>query len=620
MADALTVRGLAVTQMEQLAEVLPTVDPELGALVHAELAGHGVEVLASTTVQAITRPPAGQPGRLHVRATAADGSAVTRVANMVLVVVGVRPETALAAEAGVRLGVKGAIAVDPGMRTSLPDVFAAGDCVITHHRLLGVTYLPLGTTAHKQGRVAGENALGGNRQFAGSLGTQVVKIFDQAAARSHRHLQHHDRRRDQRPRPVLHPAAGQPLGSSPDGCAGLAPGHPAALTRPGSSSRGTTMSAHNTGPGPQPHHPRHPAIRAAAAAIILLALGACSSTTTTSATITAASAGPSGGPGTLTGAGSTYVAPFFALAFARYHQQHPAVTVNYSAVGSSAGIAAISAQQVDFGASDVPMNASELIAAKGGPITQVPDALGAEGVAYNLDLPADARLHLTGPVLAAIFLGQITHWNDSAITTLNPGINLPAAPITVVHRSDGSGTTYIFSNYLSSVDPSWAAKVGTGKTLNWPAGEGAEGNSGVTSTVFRTPWSIGYVEQAYSQGLILPFAEIRNQAGNYVLPSTQTIAAAAAQKPGITPADFSIVNQPGASSYPISGYSWALIYTRQPDQATGQALVTMLDWLTHDGQAYAAANLYVPLPPQVRQLALTMLQQVTGPGGAHFSS
>ena len=213
------------------------------------------------------------------------------------------------------------------------------------------------------------------------------------------------------------------------------------------------MSGHNRGPGPQSHHTRHPAIRAAAAAIILLALGACSSTTTTSATSTAASAGPSGGPGTLTGAGSTYVAPFFALAFARYHQQHPAVTVNYSAVGSSAGIAAISAQQVDFGASDVPMNATELAAAKGGPVTQVPDALGAEGVAYNLDLPAGARLRLTGPVLAAIFLGQITHWDDPAITALNPGITLPSASITVVHRSDGSGTTYIFSNYLSSVDP-----------------------------------------------------------------------------------------------------------------------------------------------------------------------
>ena len=250
----------------------------------------------------------------------------------------------------------------------------------------------------------------------------------------------------------------------------------------------------------------------------------------------------------------------------------------------------------------------------------MPDALGAEGIAYNLSLPAGARLHLTGPVIAAIFLGQITHWNDPAITALNPGITLPAASISVVHRSDGSGTTYIFSNYLSSVDPAWAAKVGTGKTLNWPVGEGAEGNGSVTSTVFRTPFSIGYIEQAYSQGLLLPFAAIRNQAGNYVLPSNQTITAAAAQKPAITPADFSIVNQPGVSSYPISGYSWALVYTRQPSQATGQALVTMLDWLTHDGQAYAAANLYVPLPPQVRQLALTMLQQVTGPAGAHFLS
>jgi phosphate transport system substrate-binding protein len=374
------------------------------------------------------------------------------------------------------------------------------------------------------------------------------------------------------------------------------------------------------------HHITHRAgistLSVCTAAIIVLALGACSSTATTPATSTAAAAKataiPSGGPGTLSGAGSTYVDPFFTLAFARYHQQHPAVTVNYSPVGSSAGIAAITARQVNFGASDVPMNASELAAAKGGPVTQVPDALGAEGVAYNLNLPAGARLHLTGPLLARIFLGQITHWNDPAITALNPGITLPAASIAVVHRSDGSGTTYIFSNYLSSADPAWAAKVGTSKTLHWPVGEGAEGNGSVTSTVFRTPFSIGYVEQAYSQGLVLPFAEIRNQAGNYVLPSTQTIAAAAAQKPDITPADFSIVNQPGASSYPISGYSWTLIYTHQPDQATGQDLVCMLDWLTHDGQAYAAANLYVPLPAQARQLAHTMLGQVTGPGGTHL--
>jgi NADPH-dependent 2,4-dienoyl-CoA reductase/sulfur reductase-like enzyme len=184
MADALTVRGLAVTQMEQLPEVLPTVDPELGGLVHAELAGHGVQVLTGTTVHAVSKAPPGGSGRLEVQASGPDGTTVTRTADMVLVVVGVRPETTLAAEAGATLGVRGAIAVDPGMHTNLPDVFAAGDCVITHHRLLGVTYLPLGTTAHKQGRVAGENALGGNRLFAGSLGTQVVKIFDQAVART----------------------------------------------------------------------------------------------------------------------------------------------------------------------------------------------------------------------------------------------------------------------------------------------------------------------------------------------------------------------------------------------------------------------------------------------------
>jgi phosphate transport system substrate-binding protein len=308
------------------------------------------------------------------------------------------------------------------------------------------------------------------------------------------------------------------------------------------------------------------------------------------------------------------------VAFTRYQQQHARVTVSYSAVGSSAGIAAFSARQVDFGASDVPMTASEQAAVSGGPVAQVPVALGGEGIVYNLPLPAGARLHLTGPVLAAIFLGQITRWNDPALTTLNPGITLPDAPITVVHRSDGSGTTYIFSNYLSAVDPAWAAKVGTGKTLTWPTGDGEEGNPGVATAVYRTPFSIGYVEQAYSQGLLLPFAAIRNQAGTYVIPSTQSVTADAAQKPAITPTDFSIVNQPGAASYPISGYSWALVYTRQSNQATGTALVAMLDWLTHDGQANAAANGYVPLPPQIQQLARTMLQQITGPTGTQLLS
>ena len=182
MAEALTARGLSVTQMEQLPEVLPTVDPELGALVHAELAGQGVEVLTGTAVKGIRRSEVDR--RLRVEAVTATGSAVTRTVDIVLVVVGVQPDVELAATAGANLGAKGAIQVDRQMRTSLPDVFAAGDCVVTHHRLLGESYLPLGTTAHKQGRIAGENALGAGREFAGSLGTQVVKIFNQVAARS----------------------------------------------------------------------------------------------------------------------------------------------------------------------------------------------------------------------------------------------------------------------------------------------------------------------------------------------------------------------------------------------------------------------------------------------------
>ena len=291
MADALITRGMSVTQMEQLPEVLPTVDPELGALVHTELTGHGADVLTGTTVTRISRAEPGSPGRLTVEATAASGQAVTRSADVVLVVVGVRPDTGLASSAGAALGARHAIAVDRQMHTTVPDIFAAGDCVVTYHRLLGETYLPLGTTAHKQGRVAGENALGGTKEFAGSLGTQVVKVFEHAAARTglrdheatsrrvrpghhrlggrrpqgllprqppHRHALHrrqghrpparrpdvrpparrggqahrhrrnrdlprHDHRRHQRPRPVLHPSARQPLGRRPDRRPGLGP-------------------------------------------------------------------------------------------------------------------------------------------------------------------------------------------------------------------------------------------------------------------------------------------------------------------------------------------------------------------------------------------------------------
>jgi len=378
------------------------------------------------------------------------------------------------------------------------------------------------------------------------------------------------------------------------------------------------MPGHHRRHHPRPHHPASRTITAAAAGAALLALSACTTSSATTAAPAAATAGAAASSAalTLTGAGSTFDAPFFDLAFARYHQQHPGVAIRYSAVGSSAGIAAFTARQAAFGASDVPLTSAEQAAARGGPSAQIPVDLGAEVVVYNL--PVLPRLHLTGPVIARIFLGQITKWNNPAITALNPGADIPGDPITVVHRSDGSGTTYIFSNYLSAVDPAWASRVGTGKSLRWPAGIGAKGNAGVTSAVAHIPFSIGYIERSYSQGPILTYAAIRNQAGHYTTPTTAAIAADAAQKPDITPTDFSIVNEPGSASYPICGYSWALIYTRQASQATGQALVTLLDWLTHQGQAYAAAENYVPLPARIQQLARTTLQQVVGPSGTHL--
>jgi phosphate transport system substrate-binding protein len=264
---------------------------------------------------------------------------------------------------------------------------------------------------------------------------------------------------------------------------------------------------------------------------------------------TAATSVSTSGPAaaaTVTGSGSTFDAPFFEVAFAKYHLEHPAVTISYSAVGSSAGIAAFSAKQADFGATDVPLTAAEQAAARGGPSVQVPVDLGAEVVVYNLNLPGPSRLHLTGPVIARIFLGQITSWRDPAIVALNPNIDIPGEPITVVHRADGSGTTYIFSNYLSSVDPAWASEVGTGKSLHWPAGVGANGNPGVAQAVSHIPFSIGYIERSYSHAPVLAYAAIRNQAGQYTTPSMASIAASAAQKPGISPANFSIVDIPAS--------------------------------------------------------------------------
>ena len=365
-----------------------------------------------------------------------------------------------------------------------------------------------------------------------------------------------------------------------------------------------------------PHHrPRTAAVMAAAAGLALAAaLTACTSDPASTPRASAAAAAAV----QLTGAGSTFDAPFFAQAFAAYQQAHPGVAVSYAAVGSSGGITRFTAGKVDFGATDVPAAPADLAAARGTTV-QVPVDLGAVSVAYNVLTRNGAPLKLTGPVLARIFLGQITRWDDPAITALNPGADLPDAWITVVHRSDGSGTTYIFSNYLSALSPAWAKVAGTGRSLHSPTGYAANGNPGVAAAIGRIAYSIGYVERSYTTGTELGTAAIANQVGNYVTPTTAAITADAAAKPVITPDDFSIVNEPGAAAYPICGYSWVLISARQSSQPAGQALVALMSWLTHSGQAYAAALGYVPLPPAIQQLATATLARVTGPAGTSLT-
>ena len=361
------------------------------------------------------------------------------------------------------------------------------------------------------------------------------------------------------------------------------------------------------------------AFTAVAALATVAALTACTSTATnTPAALRASAAGTS--TVRLTGAGSTFDAPFFTSAFGAYQQARPGVAISYAAVGSSAGITRFTAGTVNFGATDVPASASDLAGARGGTAVQVPVDLGGVSVAYNVITLSNTPLKLTGPVLARIFLGQITRWNDPAITALNPGAELPNTYITVVHRSDGSGTTYIFSDYLSHVSPAWATQVGAARSLHWPAGYGASGNPGVANAILHIPGSIGYVEDSYTAGTAINSAAIANRDGNFVTPSTATITADAAAKPVITAQDFSIVDEPGADAYPISGYSWVLVSASQPSQAAGQALVSLLGWLTGAGQSYAAALGYVPLPRDVQQLADSTLARVTGPSGQPLAS
>ncbi len=328
----------------------------------------------------------------------------------------------------------------------------------------------------------------------------------------------------------------------------------------------------------------------AALMALALVLAGCATTAPTSTTPTVQQAK------SLNGAGATFPQPLYTTWFDEYYKL-TGVQVNYQGVGSGAGINQIIAGTVDFGASDGIMTANQTANAEGagGPILHIPMTSGAEAIVYNLPSIPSGQIKLTGDVLANIYLKNIKNWNDPAITALNPGLNLPNTPIAVVHRSDGSGTTYIFTDYLSKVSADWQSKVGTGTAVNWPGDIGAEKNAGVAGAVQQTTGAIGYVELAYAEQNKLPWALLRNAAGNYEAPS---LAGTTKASEGITlPDDMKIMitNSSNPDAYPICGLTWILAYVNQKDQAKGLALVNMLWWAIHDGQEYGASLDYASL-------------------------
>jgi phosphate transport system substrate-binding protein len=331
---------------------------------------------------------------------------------------------------------------------------------------------------------------------------------------------------------------------------------------------------------------------------LTLILAACGGTTTTT------TSGTPSGPtcpsvSQLNGAGSTFINPLFSKMFAQYPSAKCGVNVNYQSVGSGAGINDLLQNIVNFGATDAPMSAAQLAQSTHGPIVHVPVTIGAVAVSYNLS-GVSGHLNLTGPVIANIYLGTVKYWDDASIKALNSGVSLPHQTITVVHRSDGSGTTGIFTHYLSAVSPAWQSKVGAGTTVNWPTGVGGKGNAGVAAQVKSTTGAIGYNELAYVLANNIQYAAVQNANMKYVLPSV-TSAAAAAQNITTFPADlrFYFVNASGDASYPITGFTWAIVYQNQTDMSKGQAVANMLWWVTHDGQQYSAPLQYVPLPPSL---------------------
>ncbi len=333
---------------------------------------------------------------------------------------------------------------------------------------------------------------------------------------------------------------------------------------------------------------------------------------------TAASGAPqaSAAAGDLTGAGATFPAPIYQKWFYDYAQK-TGVKINYQSIGSGGGIRQLSEGTVDFGASDGPMSDQEMAQAKGGPVLHFPTVIGAVAITYNLP-GVPSGLKLTGDVIARIFQGKITKWNDPAIAALNPGAKLPAQDILVVHRSDGSGTTYIFTDYLSSVSPGWRASPGKGKEVQWPVGLGGKGNEGVAGQVKQTPGALGYVELAYAVENKLPVAAVQNAAGKFLQPSLQGATAAAAGVAKALPAttDFriSIVNAPGADAYPISSFTWLLVYQNPKDATRARKLIDFITWALHDGQKEVESLNYAPLPPNMIELETERLKTIKLPG------
>ena len=309
----------------------------------------------------------------------------------------------------------------------------------------------------------------------------------------------------------------------------------------------------------------------------------------------------------INGAGATFPYPIYSKWFYEYSKIDPSVHFNYQSIGSGAGQRQIIEGTVDFGASDGPMSDQSLSRAPA-KLLHIPTVAGADVVTYNL--PGNPHLTLDGPAIAGIYLGRITKWNDARLVALNPGVAMPDSDIEVVHRSDGSGTTYILTDYLSSVSPEWAQRVGRGTSVRWPAGLGAKGNEGVTGQVRQLRSSIGYVELVYALQNKLPYANVLNAAGHSIAPSLDSVSAALATAKVPDDFRFSIVNAPGDASYPIAGATWLLLYQQQHDAEKGRKLVEFLKWAMTNGERMAAPLNYAPLPANLIERVLAEIEKI----------